>query len=204
MDYGLHYDRLLAKYGRVDKPVHYAERHHILPKCLGGTNDPVNLIYLTPRCHLLAHWLLMREFNNPRLNIAFATMCTRDGIRLTPKLYEIARKAVSGANSPVARPVVTPLGNFVTVRLAAKAHGVGTAIISKKAASNSILHKGYYYPDAPKRGDEPSRHGKHLVRPVRTPLGIFGSTREAGIAHGICHSTIAKRARRGDVGYRYL
>jgi hypothetical protein len=36
----------------------YFERHHIIPKCLGGTNDKSNLILLTAREHYIAHKLL--------------------------------------------------------------------------------------------------------------------------------------------------
>lgn len=36
------------------------ERHHILPKCMGGLNTEQNLVLLTPREHYLAHLLLVR------------------------------------------------------------------------------------------------------------------------------------------------
>ena len=38
----------------------YCERHHVVPRSLGGTNDPVNLVRLTYREHFLAHWLLIK------------------------------------------------------------------------------------------------------------------------------------------------
>ena len=34
------------------------ERHHILPKCLGGKNTVDNIVVLTPREHFIAHRLL--------------------------------------------------------------------------------------------------------------------------------------------------
>jgi hypothetical protein len=204
MNYEKHYIALLEKYGYESKPIEYAERHHIIPKCVGGGNEASNLIYLTPRCHLLAHWFLKNMFDEPKLNIAFATMCTREGIKLTPKLYEIARKAVTGRNSPRARPVHTPLGDFDTVAEAATAHKVSKAIISKKAKSKSVLHKGYYHLDEKIIGEEASGHGKHLRKGVQTPLGVFPSVRAAGKAYEIHHSTISKRLKRGDSGYSYL
>jgi len=36
------------------------EKHHILPKSLGGTNDVSNLVSLTPREHYICHLLLTR------------------------------------------------------------------------------------------------------------------------------------------------
>ena len=38
----------------------YTEKHHILPKCLGGIDDD-NLIDLTAREHFIAHKMLYRE-----------------------------------------------------------------------------------------------------------------------------------------------
>lgn len=38
----------------------YAEKHHVVPKCLGGDNSPQNLVRLTPEEHFVAHQLLMR------------------------------------------------------------------------------------------------------------------------------------------------
>jgi hypothetical protein len=36
----------------------YKEKHHIIPKCLGGSNDKENLVELTAREHFLCHMLL--------------------------------------------------------------------------------------------------------------------------------------------------
>lgn len=38
----------------------YKERHHIIPKSLGGNNDRDNLVYLTGREHFICHWLLIK------------------------------------------------------------------------------------------------------------------------------------------------
>ncbi len=40
----------------------YYEKHHILPKCLGGTNEKSNLVLFTAREHLIAHMLLHRIY----------------------------------------------------------------------------------------------------------------------------------------------
>jgi hypothetical protein len=39
--------------------------HHITPKHSGGTDDESNLTYLTPREHVIAHYLLWRIYKNP-------------------------------------------------------------------------------------------------------------------------------------------
>ena len=40
----------------------YKEIHHIIPRCVGGTNDKDNLVTLTAREHFICHWLLVRMY----------------------------------------------------------------------------------------------------------------------------------------------
>ncbi len=59
MNYLMIYEKLInrAKDRSIDG---YTEKHHIIPKCIGGTNDPSNLVKLTPEEHYLAHLLLIK------------------------------------------------------------------------------------------------------------------------------------------------
>lgn len=53
----------------------YYEQHHIIPKCLGGSNSRDNLVLLTGREHFLIHYLLMKIYPNEyKLKCAFAIM----------------------------------------------------------------------------------------------------------------------------------
>jgi hypothetical protein len=53
----------------------YKEKHHILPKCLGGNNDKDNLVELTAREHFLCHRLLCEIYpNNDKLCYALWLM----------------------------------------------------------------------------------------------------------------------------------
>lgn len=45
---------------RRRSPISMGERHHILPKSMGGTNDQSNLVLLTPREHFICHLLLSK------------------------------------------------------------------------------------------------------------------------------------------------
>ena len=42
----------------------YTERHHIIPRCLGGTNDKENIVKLTAREHFIVHKLLCLIYPN--------------------------------------------------------------------------------------------------------------------------------------------
>lgn len=57
MDYQKVYDSLIND-RRLNPPVGYSERHHIVPRSLGGGDEESNLIALTPRDHFYAHLLL--------------------------------------------------------------------------------------------------------------------------------------------------
>lgn len=45
---------------RVREVDGYVERHHIKPRCLGGSDRSSNIVKLTYREHFLAHWLLTK------------------------------------------------------------------------------------------------------------------------------------------------
>ena len=63
MNYSLHYEKLInkAKSRKLDT---YKEIHHIVPKCLGGSDDKNNLVELTAREHFIAHLLLLKIYPN--------------------------------------------------------------------------------------------------------------------------------------------
>ncbi len=72
MDYAKHYKNLVSRAaGRT--LVGYSERHHILPKCMGGGDEGSNLVDLTPREHFVAHQLLLKIHPNVR-GLAYAAM----------------------------------------------------------------------------------------------------------------------------------
>jgi len=61
LDYARIYRELIAdRRGRAPASDEYAEVHHILPRCMGGGNEPENLIRLTPEDHYFAHLLLAK------------------------------------------------------------------------------------------------------------------------------------------------
>lgn len=61
MTYQEFIDNILNTRGRFNCGDVYHERHHILPRCCGGTNDEFNLIDLYAREHCIAHRLLAEE-----------------------------------------------------------------------------------------------------------------------------------------------
>jgi len=74
MDYQRIYDRLIEN-ARQNAPQGYSEKHHIVPRCLGGGDEPENLIRLSARQHLIAH-LLLAKIHGGRLIHAAWMMTT--------------------------------------------------------------------------------------------------------------------------------
>lgn len=97
MDYKKIYDSLVEyrKCNPVDSNI-YSERHHILPKSLGGKNNKENIVRLTAREHYVAHHLLAR-IHGKIMWAAFAFMAKRakkfNTIKITSRIYEKARDA---------------------------------------------------------------------------------------------------------------
>ncbi len=55
----------------------YFEIHHIIPRCIGGTNSNENLVQLTLREHFICHELLVKIYpNNNSLKCALWIICT--------------------------------------------------------------------------------------------------------------------------------
>lgn len=91
----------------------YKEEHHIVPKCMGGTNDKENLVHLYAREHIIAHKLLTEIYPNHKgVCDAFWQMCNyrKYNKYITPEEYERAKKKRSemlkGENNPMKRPEV--------------------------------------------------------------------------------------------------
>lgn len=91
---------ILDTRGRFACGDEYHERHHILPKCLGGGNEEENLIDLFAREHFIAHKLLAVENpDNDKLTYAYTCMSFLKNDyehrhELSPEEYEEARSTL--------------------------------------------------------------------------------------------------------------
>lgn len=95
----LHYYNRYIKFiesNRLDESSD-GELHHIVPRCMGGTDVKSNLIKLGYRQHYIAHYMLAKSFNDDRLWFAFNMMkrvCEGKSV-----LYEAAKKFIRNAVS---------------------------------------------------------------------------------------------------------
>lgn len=92
MNYQRIYEQLTAK----DMIADYTEKHHIIPRCMGGSNDPSNLVCLTPEAHYVAHQLLVKLYPDNHKLIYAANLMTAGKYR-NNKLYGWIRQRISTA-----------------------------------------------------------------------------------------------------------
>ena len=92
MNYQLIHNQIITR-AKDRTATGYMEEHHIIPKSMGGTDDPTNLVMLTPEEHYLVHQLLVKLYpSNENLIFAANMMCSN---RPSNKLYGWLRRRLS-------------------------------------------------------------------------------------------------------------
>lgn len=88
----------------------YTEKHHILPRSLGGTDDKNNLVNLTAREHFICHWLLTKIYTGEsRSKMIYALngmkrsneFAQRYETKITARVYERLKKEFAKVHSKV-------------------------------------------------------------------------------------------------------
>lgn len=95
-------NRIRLKIGHPDRI--YYEKHHIIPKCMGGDNSKENLVLLTAREHFIVHWLLHRIHpENAKLAFSFWKMCfgnhNKKNLNVNLKISSLSFQEAREANS---------------------------------------------------------------------------------------------------------
>lgn len=91
MDYKAAYDRLIEKARNREEPTEYTERHHVIPRSIGGVDDASNIVVLTAREHFLAHLLLAYMYGGPLWH-AVHWMSNNSKYQRTTRAYQKARE----------------------------------------------------------------------------------------------------------------
>jgi hypothetical protein len=88
MNYQNIYNNLIEKAKIRTELLGYKEKHHILPRSLGGDDSLENLVNLTAREHFIAHLLLAKMYGGKMVHAVYM-MSTRNGY--TNRVYEQIR-----------------------------------------------------------------------------------------------------------------
>jgi hypothetical protein len=108
MNYKKIYDKIIEN--RLNNPLdetEYGEKHHIIPRSLGGSDEVQNLVRLTAREHFICHALLAEMYEDGKtewykMNLAFEMMRFSNTTQLryiNSRLYELKKKDFSKAHS---------------------------------------------------------------------------------------------------------
>lgn len=149
MDYQKIYNQLIDR-AKVRNIEGYKEVHHIIPRCLGGTDNPTNLVDLTPEEHYIAHQLLVKIYkDNKKVLSAAVIMCSN---RANNKLYGWLRRRFSVAQSKAMT-------------------GDGNTMFNKRWISNEFETKLVEFNEAKELLDE----GQYIAgkNAVRAPCGCL-------------------------------
>src|SRR5258708_2720117 len=102
----MHYERIYQQLvGRAQERTitEYTEKHHIVPRSLGGSNCRVNIVKLTAREHYVAHLCLWKMSNGiAKRKMAYAVLAFRrknsmqstayQSIRFTSRIFGLLRE----------------------------------------------------------------------------------------------------------------
>lgn len=203
MDYKLHYERLISKHGLRNRPAdsHLYERHHILPRSLGGNNSPENLVYLTGRQHFVAHWLLFKIYDNDQMAMAFFVMqANKSNYKVTDCEKKFAERAMK-RRGLMSKAVITPLGVFDSYRDAAAAHNIPESTFQDILRRNTdgFRDLGFTRRIVANKG---GRHG--MARRIRTPYGLFEYVGAAAEAHQVSNKQISRLCEKYPDDYYYV
>lgn len=197
MDYKRVYDAIIdnARADKNNRVNGYYEHHHIVPRCVGGSNDDYNIVPLLPREHFVCHKLLVKIYNNSKLHFALWAMCNQT----TKRLYRVSSHtyAVARANFRLANSIRH------SKKTLSQEH---KTILRIRMLSSDNPMKGKFGKDNPlfsRARDENVRNKisltKRLSKKVErnktyyTPLGEFYTVIEAAEAHNVSRDTILYR-----------
>lgn len=199
MNYKRIYDQIIDRAKNRDL-IGYREKHHIIPRCLGGSNSKENLVELTAREHFLCHWLLHEMYpDNYKLAYAFNKMChiksssAKDYVP-SSRVVEYSRKQSTKLSTGENNPFFNKKhSEEVISKIKAKLSNFRHSEESKLKMGRSRYGK-----ENPQYG-KPSTKRKKVIDPQNSI--IFDSIKQAGEHFGISSSAIIYRIRKGALRY---
>lgn len=154
------------------------ERHHIIPKSLGGSNDASNIVSLTLREYYIAHRLLVRVVDEPaarsKMNYALHFLSSKL-VPANSRIFERACRAPSAAS----RGRHVSQGTREKISAAARARGsAGTAAACESAA---VTNRGRPHSAARRAAASAAQQGKKLSTAHRAAISAACQGRPASL-----------------------
>ncbi|URQ03737.1 putative free-standing HNH family homing endonuclease [Vibrio phage PVA23] len=233
MNYERIYNELIAR--AVDRSwskensSEYIEMHHIVPRCMNGTDDSDNIVALTAREHYIAHWLLYKRFRNYGTLNAWYAMCMsgpNTKRRYTSRTFAYARKHKAESQRGVPKTPEHRMKISIALKNCGREyksgeehHSFGKTLSEDKKLKISQSQVGKRVGDKnPMFGTKHSKEtlskiskntrGKNTAEShpkfrgyYHTPNGVFSSLRSAAKENGCSASTVQRYIRNEKEGY---
>lgn len=166
----------------------YTERHHIVPRSMGGSDEADNLVRMSAQNHLLAHYWLWVGTGAPKMGYAYLAMTNQSRSKMaetfkpTQAMLEAYKSAkIASSKAQTQR------------QIGENNHRFGKSLSAKTRAKLSAATSG-------------SRHrlAKRVLMELDCGLTLsYGSGREASRCLGLNQSTISLRIKNGIKGFSY-
>ncbi len=201
------YEMLIAN-GSPEKLNGYCERHHIIPRSMGGTDEPENLTYLTASTHLYVHYWLWVGTGDQKLGHAYFSMANTNWQKYTDtplvtdamvQAYESAR--VDHATASRERNTGKTHSASTREKMSKDRSGKKNPMFGKTRSAKTrakISEK--------KTGKNGSLHPRSRKVLMKLDCGLtlsYGSAREAARCLGVTQAGISFRCTKGIKGFSY-
>lgn len=106
------YDKIIdrAKNREIDG---YTEKHHIVPKCIGGNDKKDNIVSLTPKEHYICHRLLCEIYpDETKLKYAFWRMCNVVNNEYQNRNYSVSANVYSRIKNEISKLMSKKVKNY--------------------------------------------------------------------------------------------
>ena len=161
-------NNILETRGRFACGEEYHERHHIMPRCMGGEDEEENLIDLFAREHFEVHKLLAQENpDNNKLVYAWWMLAHIDGREITAEEYEEAKIAFN----KIHRRVMT--GRIVSNETRQKQSAARKHENNARATPIIRLSDGVIYEYIGRAAKENNMHRTTMTRRCQTHNGFM-------------------------------
>lgn len=179
----------------------YVERHHIIPKSLGGTDDTDNIVKLTPKEHFICHRLLTKMVIDFQHKIKMhnavwmmqSTSSNQKRYQISSNTYQVLKENIANAyrNNPNHRSIESrqKQSNTLKGRTWEERFGIERADALKKKCSDS------------KRGKSRSQETKQKLRKANLgkklnhPSPLKGRTTSDAVKQKISNSLKGRSGR---------
>jgi hypothetical protein len=192
-----------AKSQNRNKKESYFEKHHIIPKSVGGNNSKDNLVLLTAKEHFVCHRLLCFIYPESKsLYFAFWAMCNqvkgdvKRDYRISSRIYENAKLKFKEVNSLLHKG--KKLSDEHISKIRERMLSDKNPMKNRKGENNPLYKKE-------RNSNIKSKISKtKLLNPTKncnfkgiyiTPLGEFFTSTQASEKHNLDRSVIIERCK---------